>query len=218
LNFSTTREDVTPPQSLMPKKANISKKAAAQFQNKKAILKALNGTKEEVTFAAVERAMGFAKFGLRVGAYSVEGTPRGLFTSGTMRVSVGDIVIVDGYGTTNARGEQMIVEIVGRLEKQDIKDLLSSGILRRETVSAAKAASSMAACEEPETDDEFFEREEDDLGQDDIWGKEGPKSKKKALAVEQANAATSQLLQKLASGTSNSTGTSTVREVTLDDL
>ncbi len=110
----------------------------------------------------------------------------------------------------------MIVEIVGRLEKQDIKDLLSSGILRRETVSAAKAASSMAACEEPETDDEFFEREEDDLGQDDIWGKEGPKSKKKALAVEQANAATSQLLQKLASGTS--TGTSTVREVTLDDL
>ena len=212
MNFSTTREDVTPPQSLMPKKANISKKAAAQFQNKKAILKALNGTKEEVTFAAVERAMGFAKFGLRVGAYSVEGTPRGLFTSGTMRVSVGDIVIVDGYGTTNARGEQMIVEIVGRLEKQDIKDLLSSGILRRETVSAAKAASSMAACEEPETDDELFEREEDDLGQDDIWGKEGPKSKKKALAVEQANAATSQLLQKLASGTS------TVREVTLDDL
>ena len=207
-----------PPQSLMPKKANISKKAAAQFQNKKAILKALNGTKEEVTFAAVERAMGFAKFGLRVGAYSVEGTPRGLFTSGTMRVSVGDIVIVDGYGTTNARGEQMIVEIVGRLEKQDIKDLLSSGILRRETVSAAKAASSMAACEEPETDDELFEREEDDLGQDDIWGKEGPKSKKKALAVEQANAATSQLVQKLASGTSNSTGTSTVREVTLDDL
>jgi hypothetical protein len=202
----------------MPKKANISKKAAAQFQNKKAILKALNGTKEEVTFAAVERAMGFAKFGLRVGAYSVEGTPRGLFTSGTMRVSVGDIVIVDGYGTTNARGEQMIVEIVGRLEKQDIKDLLSSGILRRETVSAAKAASSMAACEEPETDDELFEREEDDLGQDDIWGKEGPKSKKKALAVEQANAATSQLVQKLASGTSNSTGTSTVREVTLDDL
>jgi len=203
----------------MPKKANISKKAAAQFQNMKVIQNALKGTKKDVTFAAVERAMGFAKFGLRVGAYSVEGTPRGLFTSGTMRISVGDIVIVDGYGTTNSRGQQMIVEIVGRLDKHDVKDLLSSGILSRDTVNAAKAASSMAACEEPESDDDLFERDEDDLGQDNIWGKEAPKSKKKALAVEEANAATNQLVQRLASGTgtSNSTATS-APEITLDDL
>ena len=203
-----------PPQK-MPKKSNISKKAAAQFQNMKAIQNALKGTKKDVTFAAVERAMGFAKFGLRVGAYSVEGTPRGLFTSGTMRISVGDIVIVDGYGNTNVRGEQMIVEIVGRLDKHDVKDLLSSGILTRETVSAAKAASSIAVCEEPESDDDLFERVEDDLGQDNIWGKEAPKSKKKALAIEEANAATNQLVQKLASGTSTVTSE---REVTLDDL
>jgi hypothetical protein len=132
-----------------------------------------------------------------------------------MRISVGDIVIVDGYGTTNTRGKQMIVEIVGRLDKHDVKDLISSGILSRDTVNAAKAASSIAVCEEPESDDDLFEREEDDLGQDNIWGKEAPKSKKKALAIEEANAATNQLVQKLASGTSTVTSE---REVTLDDL
>jgi hypothetical protein len=99
----------------------------------------------------------------------------------------------------------MIVEIVGRLNKHDVKDLIYSGFLSRDTVNAAKAASSIAVCEEPESDDDLFEREEDDLGQDNIWGKEAPKSKKKALAIEEANAATNQLVQKLASGTSTVT-------------
>lgn len=207
----------------MPKKVNISKKAAAQFQNKKAIQEAVKG-KKELTFAVVEKVMGFAIFALKTDTgLSIYGTPRGLFTRSTLPISVGSIVIIHGHGTKNAKGEQMMVEIVGRLEKHDIRELYSSNILNPAILIAAKNATSMANCQETVSDDiDIFERaDEDSLVPEDIWGKaEPPKSKKRALAMEEVAANTQALVQKLASGhTAATVATVDVEEhVDLEDL
>jgi len=87
----------------MAKGKNIAKCTAAKVQNAQALVKAV-----PEQFLSVQRRLGNGYFTLRTAkGKDVRGTPRGLFTSGTMRIAVGQIVIVE-------KGDQTVgVEIIG---------------------------------------------------------------------------------------------------------
>jgi translation initiation factor IF-1 len=122
----------------MTKTANIKKSSAALFQNQKQIKRAYD-PKQEVTFAAVEKCLGSAQFQLRLtGNKSAKGTPRGLFTSGTMRVSAGQIVLVEG----NAK---IGLEIVARFDDlAQAQELVKLGRMPADILIAAGASGAVA--------------------------------------------------------------------------
>ena len=133
---------------------NIKKAASALNQNQKQIKAALNGA--QVTFAAVEKSLGRAQFLLKIstpnGVKTATGAPRGLFTAGTMRISVGQIVIVEG-------SEKLGFEIVARIEDlSDAQKLVKAGALPAEILAAASACGSVSGVKEEE--DDLFDRSE----------------------------------------------------------
>jgi hypothetical protein len=77
----------------MPKKANTKKAASAQYQNILALAEAASGA-EGMVYLSVQKVLGNSAFvcanalGERIVA-----TPRSLFTRGSMRISVGSIVV-----------------------------------------------------------------------------------------------------------------------------
>ena len=109
---------------------NIKKAASALNQNHKQIKKAFTGA--EVTFAAVEKNLGRAQFLLKLTNHkTATGTPRGLFTSGTMRISPGQIVIVEG-------DPKIGLEIVARLDTlSDAKKFVRIGFMPADVLAAA---------------------------------------------------------------------------------
>jgi translation initiation factor IF-1 len=132
----------------MPKNMNIRKAASAMHQNQKQIKAAFNGT--EVIFAAVEKSLGRAQFLLKLTNHkTATGAPRGLFTSGTMRISPGQIVIVEG-------SEKLGYEIVGRIEQlAEAKKLVKIGAMPADVLMQATSCGSI------EEEDDLFERTEE---------------------------------------------------------
>ena len=109
----------------MPKNSNISKSSSALFQNQKQIKKALKGFFEPDNFAMVEKILGSSQVSLKLTKnMSARGTPRGLFTSGTMRIQPGHVVIVQG----DVKNGYEIIACMER-EDDDVTELLKAGIL-----------------------------------------------------------------------------------------
>ena len=158
LLFSSTPQDTysettSTQQEKMPsvnkaKRVNVSKNAAAQHQCAKAIERAANGD-AGTRFYSVQKALGNAFFLLRdEDGNDFRGTPRGLFTKGTMLVAMGQIVVAEG----DAKG----LEIVGVIQKRsDAVALVKSGALSANILSNAVAAGAMTVAVDEE--DDLFE-------------------------------------------------------------
>ena len=172
----------------MPPNKNIKKGAAALFQNSKEIERAF---KNGATCGAVTKRLGNGGFTVQLSSKkSVMGTPRGLFTSGTMRISVGQIVIV--VGTDRAEGDSRPAlpwEIVARVDdKATAKLLVKSGCMPAEVLSIASSAGVIETAALEADDDDLFE--DDDFwqqGQADLKG--GMKAERKAQEAEASIAA-----------------------------
>ena len=133
----------------MPKKCNTKKSASAALQCMKAIAAAAKGTDPNLFFASVHSAKGNGFFTLRLedGA-EVRGTPRGLFTSGNMRVSPGQIVV--------ASGDKRGMEIVGVIQdRTQAEELVADGKMPRSVLTSAVGAGGFDMPEEEE--DDLFE-------------------------------------------------------------
>ena len=130
------------------KKVNVSKNAAAQHQCAKAIERAAKG-EAGIQFYSVQKALGNAFFALRdESGKDFRGTPRGLFTKGTMLVTMGQIVVAEG----DAKG----LEIVGVIQKRsDAVALVKSGALSAKILANAVAAGAMTVAVDEE--DDLFE-------------------------------------------------------------
>lgn len=124
----------------MPKRQNIKKGAAALFQNEKAIAAFEDGEKNGGMCGAVIRMLGRSGFQVHCGEQGlvVQATPRGLFTKGTMRFSVGDIVILQGTSLVLSR--PLFWEIVGRVEPAEVARLAALGKISPEVMAAGAAA------------------------------------------------------------------------------
>ena len=131
-------------------KTNVSKSAAAMHQCNKAIKSAAEGA-AGLQFYSVQKALGNAFFSLRnAEGKEIRGTPRGLFTCGTMRVSVGQIVVAEG----DSRG----LEIVGVIkERSEAEALVKAGAMNRNVLAHASSAGQMLS---PVVEDELFEAPE----------------------------------------------------------
>jgi hypothetical protein len=131
----------------MPKSVNVKKSAAAQAQSIRAIQKAIkNG--EPAAWMSVQKALGNGYFLLRNSeGREIRGTPRGLFTCGNMRISVGQIVVVEG-------NPKIGVEIVGAIQqRREAEQYVRKGQMPREVLASAIGV----GAEETEEEDDFFE-------------------------------------------------------------
>ena len=136
-------------------KVNVSKSASAQFQSIKAIKRAASG-ESGLCFASVLSAKGNGYFTLRdAEGKEMRGTPRGLFTKGTMLISVGQIVVAEG---DPRKGVEIIAVIQ---EKSQAEDLVARGSMSA-TVLAAAAGS--GAAHVPVAEDDLFEAPEEEEG------------------------------------------------------
>ena len=109
----------------MPKKMNIAKNASAMLQNETQIKKALKGLLEPTNFAFVEKNLGSAQFTLKITQNkTARGTPRGLFTRGTMCILPGQVVIVEGDLKNG-------FEIVASMDRDadEVTELIKSGYM-----------------------------------------------------------------------------------------
>jgi len=168
----------------MPKQANVKKSAAALFQNQKQIKNAAAG---KTVFAAVAKGLGRAQFQLVLtGGKNVVGTPRGLFTKGTMRISVGQVVIVEGLQRKegDARAD-LPWEIVARIDSDsEAKQLVKSGkmpadVLRFATTANAVETATVSNDDLFEEDEEFWEQ-----GAADVRG--GVRAARKAAEAQRS--------------------------------
>jgi hypothetical protein len=155
----------------MPKKMNISKNASALLQNEKQIMRALKGLLEPTNFGYVESAKsGDGQFTLKLTENKTgRGTPRGLFTSGTMRIVPGQIVIIEGDLKNG-------FEIVGCMEREadEVTELIKSGTLPADILPtfADASGSSTAAV------DDIFDRSEEDEAAVDVRDVDSSKGNK----------------------------------------
>lgn len=164
-------------------KTNVSKSAAAQHQCAKAIERAANG-ESGIKFYSVQKALGNAFFCLRdEKGKDHRGTPRGLFTKGTMLVAVGQIVIAEG----DAKG----LEIVGVIQKRsDATTLVKSGAMPREILANAVAAGAMMVVAEDSEDDLFETLADEESGNTDgVSGSIADRAKADAMRSVSALAA-----------------------------
>ena len=151
----------------MPKRANMKKNAAAACQNWQAIE---NAKKNGGLFGAVIKRLGNGGFqvqlqqsGTKGGRLQVQASPRGLFTNGSMKITVGHVVLLSGelmpVGT-----QQRPLEIVGRLDnKAEIRDLIRAGHMPASVLAIADSAS---ASETQVAEDDLFESDDSD---EDFW-------------------------------------------------
>ena len=115
----------------MPKSVNIKKSAAAQAQSIRAIQKVLKSG-DSGAWMSVQKALGNGYFLLRnKDGRETRGTPRGLFTCGNMRISVGQIVVVEG-------DMKIGVEIVGAVrERREAEQYAQKGQMPKEVLNSA---------------------------------------------------------------------------------
>jgi hypothetical protein len=133
----------------MPKNVNISKAAAAAAQSEKAIRAAIKAAEPEA-WMSVQKRLGNGFFSLMDHrGHLCRGTPRGLFTKGSMPVQSGSVVIVSGNPALG-------VEIIGVISSlREAEQMARSGIIPAEVIRSAKAHDGAAA--EAEAEDPWFE-------------------------------------------------------------
>ena len=122
----------------------------------KAIARATAGA-PGLSFYSVQKCLGNAYFSLRnAKGEDIRGTPRGLFTKGTMKISVGQIVV--------AEGDRLGLEIVGVInERSTAETLVKSGSMPREVLIAASAAGAYTTVSSVEEDDIFEGEEKEEI-------------------------------------------------------
>jgi translation initiation factor IF-1 len=181
----------------MPKKINTKKSASAQFASIKAIQRAAAG-ESSVLFASVQGAKGNGYFRVRT-AEGVEltGTPQGKFTSGTMRISAGQIVVLEGVPadikTGLARARTIPYEIVGVVQERHVAEqLVKRGELAREVLRDATSAGVFATPEAEE--DDLFEAAEAPESEEAADVRGGVRDQRKAADARRAVAARVELL------------------------
>jgi hypothetical protein len=120
----------------MPKKSNVAKASSAQYQNILALAEAAAGTPGKV-YLCVEKALGNRYFlCVLAGGQKVQAEPRKLFTKGTMRISVGSIVVGEQPQTRGG-----IYEIVGVIqERSEARRLVKAGVLSKAILDHATSA------------------------------------------------------------------------------
>jgi hypothetical protein len=120
----------------MPKKSNVAKASSAQYQNIIALAEAAAGTPGKV-YLCVEKALGNRYFlCVLAGGQKVQAEPRKLFTKGTMRISVGSIVVGEQPQTRGG-----IYEIVGVIqERSEARRLVKAGVLSKAILDRATSA------------------------------------------------------------------------------
>lgn len=92
--------------------------SSASKANVRAVVSAIQS--DSAIFARVERSLGNSNFRLTLNDGSpCQGTPRGLFTSRNMRITLGDIVILE-------RSTSSTHEIIGLLSKEESAALYKS--------------------------------------------------------------------------------------------
>jgi translation initiation factor IF-1 len=187
----------------MPKKINTKKSASAQFASIKAIQRAAAG-ESTVLFASVQGAKGNGYFRVRTAdGVDLTGTPQGKFTSGTMRIAAGQIVVLEGVPadikTGLARARTIPYEIVGVVQERHVAEqLVKRGELAREVLRDANSAGTFDAAPAEELDD-LFEAAEAAPEADavaDVRG--GVRDQRKAADARRAVAARVELLLGLA--------------------
>lgn len=165
----------------MPKNMNIKKAASALNQNQRQIKAALDG--KEVVFAAVEKGLGRAQFLLKLAENkTATGTPRGLFTSGTLRISPGHIVIVEGDIKNG-------FEIMARIDDlSTAKKLVKLGYLEQSILAFATASVTGV---DSDAEDDIFDRTEVNLGNtfESVSGGSSARRQQESIAAAHALAA-----------------------------
>lgn len=147
----------------MPPSKNIKKGAAALFQNSKEIEKAM---KHGATFGAVTKRLGNGGFSVQLGAQkTIQGTPRGLFTKGTMAINLGQIVIVVGSDRPAGDNRPSLPwEIVALIDDKSVADeLVRKGKMSAEVLCLANSA---GAVETGVVEDDLFAASDSD---EDFW-------------------------------------------------
>jgi len=171
------------PSTNMPKTMNIKKAASALNQNQKQIKAALQGA--SVTFASVEKSLGRAQFLLQIvtenGVRNVTGTPRGLFTAGTMRIAAGQIAIVEG-------SEKLGFEIVARIDNlSDAQKLVKDGFMPPDVLAAAGVAGALTVVAEEEDDIFDYSEVQEGITEPSMkGGVKGARRQKESLAAAAA--------------------------------
>jgi len=145
----------------------MKKNAAAACQNWQAIE---NAKKNGGLFGAVIKRLGNGGFQVQLqqtgkGRLQVQASPRGLFTNGSMKITVGHVVLLSGelmpVGT-----QQRPLEIVGRLDnKAEIRDLIRAGHMPASVLAIADSASASESAQQVAEDDLF----ESDDSDEDFW-------------------------------------------------
>jgi hypothetical protein len=150
----------------MPKRANMKKNAAAACQNWQAIE---NAKKNGGLFGAVIKRLGNGGFQVQLqltgkGRLQVQASPRGLFTNGSMKITVGHVVLLSGE-LMPVGSQQRPLEIVGRLDnKAEIRDLIRSGHMPASVLAIADSASATESAQVAQ--DDLFESDDSD---EDFW-------------------------------------------------
>ena len=194
----------------MPKRQNISKAAAAQLQSARAVQKAAAGG-NNLVFMSVQSTKGDGYFRVRMAdGIELTGTPRGLFTSGSMRISVGQIVVLEGVPADIkfCRGRERAIpyEIVGVIqERREAEQFVRKGKLPREVLAHALSAGNFEEAVAPELADLF----EAPTEADDVFEEGGKKGRRQAEAA----AAIRARVELLEAG-----GAAVVPDVKVDDL
>lgn len=149
----------------MPKKRNLSKSAAALFQNEKRIELAFSA---ETIFGVVAKKLGNGSFHVNRSlgngkGYVALATPRGLFTRGSMCIEVGHVVILEGVERVEGdRRAALPMEIVARIDgKAVLEQLKKKGVLTSADYNYILSTSASAGSEQNIAEDDIFEREEE---------------------------------------------------------
>jgi hypothetical protein len=154
----------------MPKKRNLSKSAAALFQNEKRIELAFSA---ETIFGVVAKKLGNGSFHVNRSlgngkGYVALATPRGLFTRGSMCIEVGHVVILEGVERLDGdRRAPLPMEIVARIDgKAVLEQFKKKGVLTSADYNYILATSASAGAisseEQAIAEDDIFEAEEED--------------------------------------------------------
>ena len=150
------------PASKNSKKSKKSKKSESALRQNKLSVKKASEEGSGLCFLSVQAARGNGYFTLRKeDGREITGTPRGLFTSGSMRISVGQIVVVDGIPEDQSKIKDHPYEIVGVVqERSEARELIKSGRMSKKVLTFALSAGALTQAPEDgmaETLDDLFE-------------------------------------------------------------
>ena len=149
------------PKTVITKKNR--KSPSAVRQSSQYIKRAAEGDKT-LSFLSVQAARGNGYFSLRrADGREILGTPRGLFSRGSMRISVGQIVVVEGIPGDPSKILTCPYEIMGVIQERDLAiELVESGRMSKEVLIAATMAGSMADTTMADTLADIFEGSEEE--------------------------------------------------------